>query len=87
MSYNVKKMSLRFGNNIVEKHTFYCSKCPININKVIVEKTVVSNKFSCGKNDFKDFIGLIYSDKIIPFYIKLSKKSNYVKSFYVLIKN
>ena len=42
-------MSLRFGNNIVEKHTFYCSKCPININKVIVEKTVVSNKFSCGK--------------------------------------
>ena len=30
---------------ITEKHTFHCSECPIDINKVNVEDIVVSNDF------------------------------------------
>ena len=26
-------MSLRFGNNDIEKHTFHCSKCPNDVNR------------------------------------------------------
>ena len=46
-------MSLKFGNNIIEKCTFHKSKYPVDINKVHIEKKVVFNKFSCGENGFK----------------------------------
>ena len=46
-------MSPRFGNNVIKKGTYHCSKCPVDINQINVEKIVVSNEFSCNEKGFK----------------------------------
>ena len=53
----------------IEEYICYQYKSPISINKIDVDKTVVSNKFPFGKQDFRYFIGYKGNKKIKPFCI------------------
>ena len=55
---------LKFAKNCIIKCTFHCSKYPFNTDNVNVEKIIISNKFPCGNNNFKYFIGLRCGEKI-----------------------
>ena len=53
----------------------------IEIQKHIINKIVVSNKVSFGKNDFKYFIGDKHAEKSKPLCIFLPKISAYRRDF------
>ena len=52
----VKKI-IKFYDNEIDKCKFHQYKRPILIDNIDVNKIVVSNKISFGKDDFKYFIG------------------------------
>ena len=49
------KTIIKFGYIEIEKQKFPQHKSPISINNININKIVVSNKVSFGKNDFKYF--------------------------------
>ena len=51
------KTIIKFGDNEIEKEKFHQHKRPISINKIDINKIVVSNKTSLGKKGFRYFIG------------------------------
>ena len=51
------KKIIKFDDTEIEKYKFDQYKRPILIDNIDVNKIVVSNKISFGKNDFKYFIG------------------------------
>ena len=51
------------------------------IDNIDVNKIVVSNKISVGKNDFKYFTGYKDTKKVRPLHIFLPKMSAYRKGF------
>ena len=51
------KTIIKFGDNEIEKEKFHQHKRPISINKIDINKIVVSNKTSFGKKGFRYFIG------------------------------
>ena len=51
------KIIIKFGDNEIEKERFHQHKRPISINKIDINKIVVSNKTSLGKKGFRYFIG------------------------------
>ena len=53
-------------NTEIEKYKFHQYKRPISIDNIDVNKIVVSNKISFGKNGFRYFIGYKYAKRIIP---------------------
>ena len=50
------KNIIKFDDTEIEKCKFYQHKSPISIENIDISKTVVSNKISFGKKDFKYFI-------------------------------
>ena len=56
-------------------------KSPILIDNIGVNKIVVSNKISLGKDDLKYFIGYKDARKIRPLCIFLPKMSAYRRNF------
>ena len=42
-----------FGGTEMQKHKFHYSKCPVDINKVDLYKSLISNKVSFGAIGFK----------------------------------
>ena len=60
------KKIINFGDTEVEKkpHKFHQNKSPILINNLDTNKIVISNNVSCGKRDFKYFIGCKDTKKI-----------------------
>ena len=65
----------------IEKYKFHQYKRPISIDNKDVNKIVVSNKISFGKNGFKYFIGYKDAKEIIPLYIFFTKMSAYRRDF------
>ena len=57
---------MKFDNTENEEYKFHKNKSPISINDIYNNKTVVFNKLSFGKQDFKYFIGYKDSEKIRP---------------------
>ena len=49
--------NIKFDDNEIEKDKFHQHKSPILINKIDINKIVVSNKVTVGKQDLKYFIG------------------------------
>ena len=71
---------VNFDDSEIEKYKFHQYKRPISINNIDVNKIVVSNKASLGKNDFKYCIS--YKDaKKISLWIILPKISAYRRDF------
>ena len=73
---------LTFGNIETEMYKFYPYKCPIVLEDVDIDNTLVSNKISSGEKNYKYFIGYLYDDyKTKPLHIMLPKTSAYIKSY------
>ena len=60
------KKIIKFDDTEIEKCKFQQCKRSILINDININKIVVSNKFSFGKQDFKYFMGCKNSKKIRP---------------------
>ena len=54
---------LKFGDIKIEKKKFHSSKKSVNVNKVYIEKTLVSNELAYGKNR-KWMPNILYSTKL-----------------------
>ena len=76
------KKIIKFGDTEIEKYKFYQYKSPSLIDNIDLNKIVVSNKISFGKNDFKYFISYINVKKIRPLHIFLPRMSAYRRDFH-----
>ena len=56
----------KFNGTEIKEYGFYQYKSNISINDIDINKTVVSNKFYFGKQDFRYFTGYKNSKKIRP---------------------
>ena len=65
----------------IDIYKFHQYKSPILIDYIDINKIVVSNKISYGKNDFKYFIGYKDAKRIRPLCILLPKISAYRRNF------
>ena len=85
------KMIMKFDDTEIEECEFH--KSPISINNIGINKIVVSNKFSFGKEDFKYFIGYKDNKEIRPLCIFFPEMSIYkrysdkTKCMYFMIKD
>ena len=52
----MEKKIIKFGDIEIEKKKFHQYKSPLSINNIDINKIIVSNKVSFGKNSFKCFI-------------------------------
>ena len=57
MIYMIKVEKYEFDNTEIEKYQFHHYKSPFSINKIVIDKIVVSNKVLFGKKCFRYFIG------------------------------
>ena len=53
----LEKITKKLGDIEIQKQKFHQHKGPISIKNIDINKIVVSNKVSFGKNGFKYFIG------------------------------
>ena len=75
------KKNIKVDDTEIEKYKFHQHKRPILIDNIAINKVVVSNKISSGKNGFKYFIGYKDAKKIRPLCIFLPKISAYRRDF------
>lgn len=75
----MSKANLNFDNIEIKKSAFHSSKYLINIDKVNIEKKVITNKISYGKSGFKYCIDYNDDDRNKPLCTMLAKISEYVK--------
>ena len=76
--------SINFDNKKVKISDFYKNKNKIiyNINDTDVNKILVSEKVSNGKNNsFKYFIGYNDNDVIRPLFVNFSEMTSYINKF------
>ena len=72
---------MAFGDTEIEIHKFHYHRNPIPIYDVDINKIIVSNRVSFGKEGFKYFIGYKDNKKARPLYIMLPKVSAYKRNF------
>ena len=60
------KKTIKFDDTEIKEYKFHQNKIPISTNDVEINKIVVSNMLTFGKQDFKYFIGYKHSEKIKP---------------------
>ena len=72
---------IKFDDIEIDIYKFHQYKSPILIDYIDINKIVVSNKISYGKNDFKYFIGYKDAKRIRPLCILLPKISAYRRNF------
>ena len=73
--------TLKFHNTKVNKKEFHKSKQAIDLDSIITDKIVVSEKFKHSEEGFKYFVGH-QEDKIVkPLRIILPKMNGYIKYF------
>ena len=74
-AYIKKEKIIKFGDIEIQKQIFHQHKEPISIKNIDINKIVVSNKVSFGKEAFKYFIGYKDAKKVRPLCIFLPKMS------------
>ena len=72
---------IKFNDTEIEKYKFHQYKSPVSIDNIGVNKIVVSNKISFGKNGFKHFIDYNNAEKYRPLWIFFPKMSTYRREF------
>ena len=75
------KKSLQFDNFEIKECKFHQNTSLISINDIDINKVVVSNKLSLGKQDFRYFIGCKDDKKIRTLSIFIPKRSPYRIAF------
>ena len=86
--------TLKFNNIKVNKKEFHKSKQAIDLDSIITDKIVISDKFRHNEESFKYFIGYLEEEMIRPFCIILPQTNGYIKysensgkNMSILIKN
>ena len=67
------KEIIKFDDTEIEKYKSHHCKRPISINNIDVNKIVISNKISLGKEDF-NYLLTIKMEKKIDFYVYFFQK-------------
>ena len=75
------KKVIEFDDTETEEYKFHQYKSPILINKIGINKIVVSYKFPFSKHDFKYFIGYKDKNEIRPSCIFFPEVSIYKRHF------
>ena len=60
------KKTIKFDGTEIEEYEFHQYNSPISIKNIDINKIVVSNKFTFGKQDFEYFIGYKDNKEIRP---------------------
>ena len=60
-------------------NNFYCYKSPIFLKDVNIEKVLVSNKISCGEENYKYLFGYLHNDHKVKSLHMFPKRNAYVK--------
>ena len=82
-----------FDDTKIQEYEFYHYKSSILINNIDINKIVISNKFTFGKQDFKYFHGYKDNKGIRPlhiFHLQMSMYKRYsdkTKQIYFMIKD
>ena len=73
--------TLKFNNIKVNKKEFHKSKQAIDLDSVIVDQIVVSDKFKHSEEGYKYFIGYQEGEIVKPLCIILPQMNGYIKYF------
>ena len=82
----MSEKTLKFNNVRVNKKEFHKSKQPIELDLVIVNRIVVSDKFRHSDEGFKYFSGYQEDEIVKPLCIILPQMSGYIKYLKVVEK-
>ena len=77
----MSEKTLKFDNIRVNKKEFHKSKQPIDLDLVIIDQIVVSDKFKHNDDGFKYFIGYKEGEIVKPLCIILPQMSGCIKYF------
>ena len=77
----MSEKTLKFNNIKVNKKEFHKSKQAINLDSVIVDQIVVSDKFKHSEEGYKYFIGYQEGEIVKPLCIILPQINGYIKYF------
>ena len=77
----MSEQTLKFNNVKVDKKEFHKSKQEIDLSLVVVDQTIVSDKFKHSDYGFKYFIGYQEGEIAKPLCIILPQMSGYIKYF------
>ena len=73
--------ALKFNNIKVNKKEFHKSKQAIDLDSIITDKIVISDKFRHNEESFKCFIDYQEDEMIRPLCIILPRTNGYIKYF------
>ena len=73
--------TLKFNNIKVNKKEFHKSKQAIDLDSIITDKIVISDKFRHNEESFKYFVGYQEDEMIRPLCIILPQRNVYIKYF------
>ena len=77
----MSEKTLKFNNIKLNKKKFHQSKQAIDLDSVITDKIVVSDKFKHSEECYKYFIGYQEDEIIRPLCIILTQMNDYIKYF------
>ena len=77
----MSEKTLKFNNIKLNKKKFHQSKQAIDLDSVITDKIVVSDKFKHSEECYKYFIGYQEDEIIRPLCIILPQMNDYIKYF------
>ena len=77
----MSEKTLKFNNIKINKKDFHKSKQAIDLDSVITDKIVVSDKFKHSEECYKYFIGYQEDEIIRPLCIILPQMNDYIKYF------
>ena len=77
----MNEKTLKFNNIKVNKKEFHKSKQAIDLDSVIVDQIVVSDKFKHSEEGYKYFIGYQEGEIVKPLCIILPQMNGYIKYF------
>ena len=80
----MSEKNINFNCKKIKKCEFYKNKKVTKIDKIDVDKILVSKEEQCGTNNlFKYFIGYNDNDAVRPLCVKLSQMAGYARKFEV----
>ena len=77
----MSEKTLKFNNIKINKKEFRKSKQAVDLDSVITDKIVVSDKFKHSEDGYKYFIGYQEDEIIRPLCIILRQMNGYIKYF------
>ena len=75
----MSEKTLKFNNIKISKKWFHKSKQAVDLDSIITDKIVVSDKFSLSEEGFKYFIGYQEDEIIKPLCIIVPQMNGYIK--------